>query len=227
MSEQNDFELFSGPAPSEKKEMSDEKFQEEMKKTQKAMQDLKREEGKAKANDDNLAAIIVQFLGQPENTDLFLLISRTVAQNIPSELIIAVLSLIDKRSLEEVKGLLEGAKGKSGREGHEMIVHQNANFESLSPHHKKAIDKWIGNISEVAAKKPHRVLDTVVIPGPERVLSPVLVQLSAFILRNFLLKHEITMEFQILRDFMQGVYVEIVKNLELLIKEQKRLSSEG
>ncbi len=223
MSEANDLDLFTGPAPSEKKEMSDEKFQEEMKKAQKAIKDLKREEGKAKANDDSLAAIIVQFLSQSENTDLFLLISRTVAQNIPSELIIAVLSLIDKRSLEEVKGLLEGGEGHPQKEGHEMVVHQKANFESLSPHHKKAIDKWIGNISEVAAKKPHRVLETAVIPGPDRILSPVLVQLSAFILRNFLLKHDFTIEFQTLRDFMQGVYVEIIKNLEVLIKEQKKL----
>ena len=161
-------------------------------------------------------------MNQPENTDLFLLISRTVAQNIPSELIIAILSLIDKKSQEEVKGLLEAGKSNKSEEV-AMVVHQQANFESLSPHHKKTIDKWVANIAQVSAKKPHRVLETIVIPGPQRELSMVVIQLSAFILRNFLLKHDITIEFQNLRDFMQGVFVEIVKNLEELVKEQKHL----
>jgi hypothetical protein len=222
MSDPGDLEMFTGPAPSEKKEMSDEQFSEEMRKTQQALAQLQKEEGQARGHDNNLAAIIVQFLSQPENTDLFLLISRTVAQNVPSELIIAILSLIDKKAQEEVKGFLAGGKGAEEVEK-AMVVHRQADFESLSPHHKKAIDKWIGNISKVAAKKPHRTLETIVIPGPQRELSMVVIQLSAFILRNFLLKHDITVEFQSLRDFMQEVFVEIVKNLEELVKEQKQL----
>ena len=106
MAEPGDFELFTGPAPSEKKEMSDEQFREEMRHSQQALKHLQQEEGQAKAHDNNLAVIIVQFLNQPENTDLFLLISRTVAQNIPSELIIAILALVDKKAQEEVEGLL-------------------------------------------------------------------------------------------------------------------------
>jgi len=217
-----DFELFTGPAPSEKKEMSDEQFRDEMKKTQQALAQLQKEEGQAKSNDYNLAAIIVQFLSQPKNTDLFLLISRTVAQDIPSELIIAILSLVDKKAQEEVKDLLAAGKSKKSDET-SLAVHKKADFKSLSPEHKRAIDNWVANMSKVAAKKPHRTLEGLVVPGPQRELSPMPIQLSAFILRNYLTDHEIDIEFQNLHDFMQGVFVEIVKNLEGLVKEQKKL----
>lgn len=223
MSDQNDLELFSGPAASEKSEKSDEKFRDEMRATQAALAQLQKEEGTAKTNDFNLAAIIVQFLSQPGNTDLFLLISRAVSQNIPSELIIAILALVDKRSQEEVKGLLESGKKHGHSDETALTIHKKADFESLSPAHKKAIDKWIENIAKVAMSKPHRVLETIVMQGPQRQLSIVAVQLSAFILRNYLKKHDIEIEYQNLRDFMQGVYVEIVKNLEDLVKEQKQL----
>ena len=219
---QGDFELFSGPAPSEKKEMSDEKFSEEMRKAQQAVKQLQQEEKKAKGYDNNLAQIIVQFLGHPQFTDLFLLISRAVAQNIPSELIIAVLSLINKQAKEDVEGLLE-AGGKEASKA-TLTIHQKADFQTLSPVHKKAIDTWTSHMAQVAAKKPHRTLETIIIPGPERQLSPVLMQLSAFILRNYLTDHKVDIEFQNLHDFMQGVFVEIVKNLENLVKEQKRIA---
>jgi len=223
MPEQGDLDLFSGPAPSEKKEMSDEQFNEEMRQAQQALAQLQKEEGQAKASDDSLAGIIVQFLGQPQNTDLFLLISRVVAQNVPSELIIAILSLVDQKSYDEIKGLL--AAGEKSKKTNEkaLVIHKKADFHSLSPEQKKAIDGWIANISQVAAKKPHRTLESIVIAGPKRELASTVVQLSAFILRKFLAYYKIEIEFQNLRDFMQGVFVEIVKHLEELVKEQKQL----
>ena len=156
MSEQGDAELFTGPAPSEKKEMSDEQFNDEMKRTQQALKQLQQEEGQAKGYDNSLATIIVQFLSQPQNTDLFLLISRTVAQNIPSELIIAIISLVDKNAQKEVKGLLETSKESEKGDEKALTIHQKADFQHLPPEQKKAIDTWVQNIFSVASKKPHR-----------------------------------------------------------------------
>jgi len=224
MADQHDFELFTGPAPSEKGEMSDEQFREEMARTQAAIKQLQKEEGTSRTNDFKLASIIINFLVQPGNTDLFLLISRSVAQNIPSELIIAILSLIDKKSQEEVKEFLEADKKSGHSKLTALAIRQKADFPSLSPALKKTIDKWIENISTVSTKKPHRVLETIVYPGPQRELSTVVVQLSAFILRNFLKMHSVEIEFRDLRDFMQTVFLEIVRNLETLLQEQKQLT---
>jgi len=230
-----DFELFTGPAPKEADEMNKEQFRDEMKKTQQALAQLQKEEGKAKANDHKLAQILVQFLSQPENTDLFLLVSRAVANNIPSELILAIISLIDKKASEEVKVFLESSEEQSpSPESKALTIAKNKNFQSLSPDQKKTIDNWINRINEVSFKKPHRVLESVVIKkrseNPSqmdniiRQISPSLVQLSAFILRNYLTAQNTSFEFSQLQEFMQAVFVNLIKNLEELIQEQKKFT---
>jgi mRNA-degrading endonuclease HigB of HigAB toxin-antitoxin module len=234
MPEEGEFELFTGPAPKEKDEMGDEQFRDEMKRTQQALAQLQKEEGKAKANDRKLAQILIQFLSQPENTDLFLLISRTVAQNIPSELILAVISLIDKKASEEIKGYLESSEKIPSAESKALTVAENKDFHSLSPDQKKSVDNWISTINKVAFKKPHRILEALVINKRAeeqsnqivREISPALVQLSAFIFRNYLTSQNVTFEFSRLKEFMQTVFVKLVKDLETLVKEQKQLKRE-
>ncbi len=208
----NDFELFKAPAAQEKDEKSDEKFREEMRRAQQAMQQLQKDEGQAKGYDLALASIIVRFLSQPQNTDLFLLISRVVALNFPSEFVIAILSLVDQKAHDVVRGLL--AEGKSHHEAHSALaIRHEAHFHSLSPERKKEIEAWATNMSAVAGKSPERVLEAMLIPVHEKKISPVLVQLSAFILRNYLAAHQLNMEYSDLRDFMEGVMLEIVKSL--------------
>ncbi len=225
MAESSDFEMFSAPAASEKKEINQEAFNEDMRRTQKAMKDLKQEEDQAKQNDNNLAQIIVQFLGQEGNTDLFLLISRAVAQNIPSELIIAILSLIDQRSYEEVKNFLISGKEEKSRP---TMEHKTSTFDSINPEQKKNIDHWVQNIAQVAYKKPHRTLETVLIKKAQsREISAIATQLSAFILRRFFDYYKINIEFSVLREFCETLFVNLMKNLEILVGNQRHLSSSG
>lgn len=226
-----DFELFSGPAPKEKDEKSDEQFRDEMKRAQQALVQLQKEEGRAKSNDNKLAHILIQFLSQPENTDLFLLISRAIAQDIPSELILAVISLIDKKASEEVRAYLESAKKEiTSSENKALTVAENKNFHSLSPDQKKAIDEWISAINKVASGKPHRVVESLIVikkSGSDRQvreISPALVQLSAFILRNYLNSQNVSFEFSELKDFMQAVFVKLVKTLSELVEGQKKIT---
>ena len=232
MADGGDFELFSGPAPKEAGEGGDEQFSEEMKRTQQALAQLQKEEGQAKAGDHNLALILINFLNEPENTDLFLLISRSLAQDIPSELILAVISLIDKNASDRIKGYLESSEGGIP-ETKALTVSGRKDFQSLSPEIKKRIDEWVGKINKVAVKKPHRSLESRVTtkrsndpagsPKAVREISPSLVQLSAFVLRNFLTAQKITNEFEPLRTFMQEVFVNLVKHLEELVEEQKKI----
>ncbi|MFH1012459.1 MAG: hypothetical protein V1760_01805 [Candidatus Peregrinibacteria bacterium] len=225
-----DFELFNAPAAQEKSEVSDEQFSDEMRRTQQALAQLQQEEGQARGYDRNLASIIVQFLNQPGNTDLFLLVSRTVAQDVPSELILAIIALVDKKATEEVYALLRG--GKEG-EQQALAVREPSDFSSMPPEHKKHVDQWIQNIHHVSCKKPQRVLSSVVInykasayhPEAVREVSPVVVQLSAFILRNYLSQFEIGFNMEELRDFMQAVFVTIVGKLEALVQGQKQLNA--
>lgn len=228
MSEGGDFELFNAPAAREHDEKSDEQVREEMKRMQAALAQLRKEESQFKAQDQGLAAVIVQFLSQPANTDLFLLISRAVAQDIPSELILAIIALIDERSTEEVYGLLRGGKDEVSTA---LVLKEPAHFHSLAPEHRQAIDTWTKNIYHVCLRRPKRVLESVVMnfraaqydPQMVRELSPVPVQLSAFVLRKYLEKFGIASEFEALREFAQTVFLQIVHNLERLLAGQKQL----
>jgi len=234
MADQGDFELFQGPAPKEKGEMSDEQFNDQMRQTQAALSQLQKEEGKARGNDFKLAHILIHFLNQPEHTDLFLLVSRTVAHNIPSELILAVVSLIDKRASEEVKGYLKTSSvGEKPAKVTALAIPHNRSFQSLSPEQKSTIENWIQTINIVALKKPARSLEGLIVikrsDDPEqlnstvREISPVFIQLSSFILRNYLNTQKVSFEISELQEFMEVVFIKLVKDLENMLKEQKHL----
>jgi hypothetical protein len=219
----NDFELFKAPAAQEKDEKSDEKFREEMRRAQQAMQQSQKDEGKAKGFDLILASIIVRFLSQPQNTDLFLLISRVVSLNLPSEFVIAILSLDDEKARQVVAGLLAEAKGAHHSSHSALAIRHEANFQTLSPELKKEIESWATEMAAVAGRTPERILEAILLPGLERKLSPVLIQLSAFILRNYLAKHQVTMEYEELRSFMEQIFLEIAKTLAG--KQAKRIGT--
>jgi len=233
-----DFDLFSGdPGSPEQSEKNDEKFREQQKGTQKAIKDLQKEEGKAKRQDDNLAQIIVQFLSQPENTDLFLLISRAVGHDIPSELIIAIISLIDEKAAKEVIGLLEvGNVPEEQVNIQALAVYKQGNFDSLPPEHKKKLDIWIKNMIEIGMSKPHRILESVIeikrsddpanISGITKGINPTLIQLSSFILRRYLEKANIESDFEKLHEFMQNVFVSLISALEEQTQEQKVITGD-
>ena len=226
MSEAGDFELFGAPAAKEHDEKSDEQFREQMAKAQQARQQLQKEEGKARAHDDQLAQIIMHFLAQSGNTDLFLLISRCVAQNIPSEIIIAVLSLVDRKASEEIERILKEADKTA------LVVPDHSDIHSLSGVQKQTIDEWLQNILTSAASKPHRTLETVLIKRTAegsmeiiKEISPHFVQLSAFILRNHLSMQGTQVEYEKLRDFMQTVYVKMIQDLENMVQGQAKLET--
>ncbi len=228
MSEGGDSELFNAPAARETDEKSDEQIREEMKRMQQAMAQLRKEESQFKAHDQSLAGVIVQFLSQPGNTDLFLLVSRAVAMDIPSELILAIIALIDERSTKEVLALLRGGSEEATQALQVRAPHR---FSALSGEHKQAIDQWTKNLYHVSLRRPKRVLESIVMnfraaqydPTMIRELSPVPVQLSAFVLRKYLEKFGISSEFSELREFTQAIFLQIVQNLERLLQGQKQL----
>jgi hypothetical protein len=103
----------------------------------------------------------------------------------------------------------------------ELMVRPSSGFKELPAEVKNAIHHWVQDLNHVALKNPQRTLETIVIPGYQKQLSQTLVQLSAFILRNFLAKNNLTFEYEVLRSFMEENFIEIVKTLEQWMKENK------
>lgn len=234
MAEAGDFELFSAPAAKEASEQSQEQFREQMRQAQAALKQLKKEEGKAKAQDSRVAQVIVQFINDPKNTDLFLLISRCVADDIPSELILAVLALVDQDSYQETEKFLQGPDGQVHEPQQALTVSDKEHLSSLPPLQRQLIDIWIAHIVQVASKRPHRCLAALVKQrlvkdedGEKKAIrevSPAFVQLSAFIMRRFFAAQQVVIEFEELHGFMQVTYVRLVSHLEALVQNQKQIA---
>ncbi|MBI5411778.1 hypothetical protein HZA43_01220 [Candidatus Peregrinibacteria bacterium] len=238
MSDVENLESFNGGGPArEGHEQSFEQFQEEQRKTQQALAQLWKEEGKVKAQDDKLAKIIVRFLNDPANTHLFLLIARVVAQNVPSEFIIAILSLIDEGAQVEIQNFLAAPAEKNEAKlefspppSQALALRSSTNFSALPAEDKVRIDQWIQKLQLVALKMPYRVLDTVAFKprgAAERQISPAVWQFASIVLRDFLNKRHATIDFALLQDFIQLALVEIIKNTETFLAQQKTLPNKS
>lgn len=235
MAEMGGLDAFEGQGPAkEGQEQSQEFFRDQAKKAQKAMRQLRKEEGKVQQQDDHVAHVILKFLRDPKNTDLFLLISRCVGHDIPSELILAVLALIDQDSYKETEKFLQGPDGELHEPEKALIVPDAEHLSSLSQQQRQLIDIWISHIVQVASRRPHRCLAALVkqrmVKGEGREkkmireVSPPFVQLSAFIMRRFFASQKINIEFEELHGFMQVTYVRLVGYLEELLGGQKQLA---
>ena len=226
MSEVGGLDSFDSQGVSEASEQSQEQFREGLRQSQIAAKQQQKDEGKARQKDDQLAKIIVQFLAQPNHTDLFLLISRCVSQNIPSEVIIAVLSLIDRTAYVEMENILNEADPSQL-----PAVIENQGLHELSKGQMQSINQWLNNIHLVASKKPFRMLESVLVlikkekgADPIREISPSFIQLSAFMLRDYLAMQNSHIEHTLLSDFIQSAYLQIIAQLKDQVMDQKQLS---
>jgi len=228
MSEVGGLDSFDVQGASEASEQSQEQFREGLRRSQAAAQQQQKDEGKARQKDDQLAKIIVQFLAQPSHTDLFLLISRCVSQNIPSEVIIAVLSLIDRTAYVEMERILHEADPSQL-----PAVIENRGLNQLSEGQMEAINQWLNNVHLVAAKKPFHVLQNILVMirkekgvEPVREISPSFIQLSTFMLRDYLAMQNTEVEFDLLSGFIQSAYLKIISELKDQVTDQKQLKSD-
>jgi len=226
MSEIGGLDSFDTQGVSEASEQSQEQFRDQIRQSQAAAQQQQKDEGKARQKDDQLAKIIVQFLAQPSNTDLFLLISRCVGQDIPSEVIIAVLSLTDRTAFVEMENILKDSDPSSL-----PVPTSNDSIHSLSEGQMKAIEQWLSHINLASAKKPFRTLESLLVlkkvgrgEDPIREISPSFIQLSAFILRNYLAMQSTQVDYENLHDFMQSAYLKMIQNLRDMVADQKQLT---
>lgn len=173
------FDAYPGAAPgSEKVKETDEQFQERYRQAQAAVKKIRQEEQKKKAQDDSLAKVITKFLGDEGRTPYFILISRLVARDIPSDLILAVIALIYTPAADEIDHKLLQLPAAEPQEQHKE---KHALF---SIEEKKKIDAWTNGIMRIAQTEPRRVLQTAreVDGQPNRDL----IQLFAMVLREFL-----------------------------------------
>lgn len=173
------FESFTGaPGGQEATKESQEKFQEQYRKQQAAAKKAKKEEGKKKQQDNSLASIILQFLGQTGRTGLFILISRLVSRNIPSDVILAIIALVHAPAQLEIQEKILTLPAPPDE------ISRDENSGNSAGASKTYIDIWTKNIATVCYNNPRTILKSALDPGD--IPTPGLTQLYATVLREYL-----------------------------------------
>jgi hypothetical protein len=164
-------------------------FQERMRKNAKQMAAAKKQEAKQKKKEDKLVAILVRFIKNNTRTDITLLVSRCLEQNIPAVLILAII-LLGNEAIQKELGiefeLMESEEVKDTNKEINALLEEGdedsepTTLEELEDDEMKgamvvfgkdesfplkiriAIDLWGKNIWESISPIPERVLKTAV-----------------------------------------------------------------
>ena len=122
-----------------------------------AMQQIKKEEKKSKKRDDQVAQVIIQFLGDEGHSHLFVLISRLVARDCPSIFILSILSLIHEESLKTVQEYLEETLQKTAEQTVDESMALTKAGE-LDAETNRTLVAWITRMQMVLSLSPEKIL---------------------------------------------------------------------
>ncbi len=209
-------ELNTGGATQEATKEDQERFRDQYRKSQAAIKKIFQQEDKKRKQDFTLAHIIVQFLNDPRFTRFFVLISRIVAKNVPSDILLAILSLIHKESAKAI--------------GEKQLVIQKTEMipqsEELFPDRVKAeINRWTENIVAVAIAEPHKTLETIL--DHNWNIDENIIELSAAVLQQFFEIRQLEIPpIENMRNFFHEFFPSLTSMLENQVHEQGILGGE-
>ncbi len=186
--------------PSGNEQISEEKRQAFAGATQ-AIQQIRKEEKKAKKRDDGVAQVILQFLTDDQRIHLATLISRLVAINCPSHFILAILSLISAPCAQAVDDYINEQKPEVFTPLTDTALmpleHQ------LSADATRAMADWMSRIDAVLDVDAPAILRAIVIE--ENNIDGTILQLTTFVLQEFLTSHGKESEFEKLQHVAVGL----------------------
>lgn len=152
-----------------------------------AMQQLRRDEKRAKKKDDQVARTIIQFLHDPAHTHLFILVSRLVGRNCPSIFILGILSLIHADCLKVVEEYFAEEQEPGSHETVEAMTALVEGADLKEGTNRKLID-WITRLQMILTHDAERILGSLLID--ERRIDGSVLQLTTFVLQEFFVKEE-------------------------------------
>lgn len=218
-----DFELFGGFDAGEGMDSASfEKFKERMKAAAAQIKVLKKGEQKQRQKEEKLIKILLKFVKSSKKQDVMVLIARLLEQNVPAVFILSIVLLGNEEFFKDEEGkqvLLEGQKLKSESDEKSLAFFDKKQVLPLEL--KIEIDAWMKNVFSQALEHPHRVLKTVF--DEDDVLILPLIQLSSFVLRDFLEKHDQEAAYSQLKEFCDFFLNGIMKEVQQKIKETKEL----
>lgn len=204
-----------------------EAFKERMKAAAAQIAAIKKEESKQKKKEDELIKILLKFIHSSHKTELVLLISRALEQNIPAVFILAVVLLGNEDIQREIGHVLmlqsgevqpdgQTAQSNSENANPHALAFFKAEDESMPLKVKIEIDNWIKNMIVQAEENPQKLLKTAYdiqileLEDERKEIKPVLINLAAYVLRDFLESHGQQEPYEKLQEFSQFILMGIL-----------------
>ncbi|MDD5179527.1 MAG: hypothetical protein PHY86_04675, partial [Candidatus Gracilibacteria bacterium] len=172
-----------------------------------------------------LAKVIGRFLQTHRNTAVTLLIARCIEQNVPAGFILGILALVEPEAREEFAALLgsEAVKLLDTKREAEEVATKALTANELPSHVKRAIDAWAEGLFAFGMTQPIRLLTTA--RSPEGELFPSLLQLSAFILEQYLEGEKVILQHENAREFAKLILSNLLEKIENQVSQTGELEA--
>lgn len=214
-----------------------EAFKERMKAAAAQIAAIKREEGKQKKKEEELLKILLKFVKSSSKKDLTLLISRVLEQNIPANFILAIILLGNDDIQAQVGKYLMLQSGEQQVSDEKSLIFFSEKDDTMPLKIKIEVDNWIKNMLSQAEETPQKLLKTgydmemIEIPSEfgepkiEEKKTPkhVIIQLIAFVLRDFLEQNKITEPYKKLFEFSSFIFAGILNKTQEGLDNRKLL----
>lgn len=196
---------------------------------------IKKEESKQKQKEDELLKILIKFVKTSHKQELVLLISRVLEQNIPANFVLAII-LLGNEDIQQQVGKMLLLKAAETSEKSLVFFRED---ETMPLKLRIEIDNWIKNMLLHANESPQKLLKTVYdieivelekeydFEEPKfeekKSIKVILIQLIAFVLRDFLEQNKIEEDYQKLFDFAKFILTGILNKTEESLDNRKLL----
>ncbi|MBI1934498.1 hypothetical protein HYS30_02420 [Candidatus Peregrinibacteria bacterium] len=167
-----------------------------------ALQQIYREEKKAKRRDRGVAEVILQFLNDDQRTHLSALIANLCAKNCPSPFLLALLSLISDTCRTVIQEYLheaeEKASGSTVAPETALTAHRSLDQET-----NRTLIEWITRLQIVLSLEHAAILPSI--RQTDGTIDLSLLQLTTFIIQEFFGTKGKQAEYERIRQFGTGI----------------------
>ncbi len=183
-------------------EQASEAAQQRFAGTQAALQQLQKEEKKAKKRDGGVAGAILQFLTDNQRTHLATLIARLVAINCPSPFILAILSLINENCKTVVEEYLRenNVDTPAIEVGSRSVLPEGSKLDSVT---NEQLVAWIMRMELVLNADEEAIVQSLLVDDSN--IDGTVLQLTTFVLQEFLKGQGKNPNFEPLQQLSVGV----------------------
>ena len=167
-----------------------------------ALQQIYREERKAKRRDHSVADIILQFLNDDQRAHVSALVAQLCAKNCPSPFLLAILSLISEPCLTALHEYLRDAEEKA--EGSTVALETALTaHRSLDQETNRILVGWMSRLQIVLSLECTTVFPSI--RQEDGTLDLSLLQLTTFVIQEFFATKGKQVEYERTRQFTVGI----------------------